>query len=98
MCAWPRAPVLPGKTAAPQHALGADGSDPRACVVSERRGLRYIWQSRPRAPAELLAAMSEFHPLVVQILHGRDVTTESDCRALLAGGDELHEPTLLRDL
>jgi single-stranded-DNA-specific exonuclease len=67
--------------------------------MSERRGLRYLWRTRPRAPAELFAALGDLPPALVQVLYGRGITTPEQCGDFLAGVyRESEDPLLLADL
>ncbi len=65
----------------------------------ERRGLKYVWRTAPRAPAELFSGVAELHPALVQVLYARGVTTPDLCTDFLAGVcRDADDPSLLVDL
>jgi single-stranded-DNA-specific exonuclease len=53
------------------------------------------WTIAPAAPAALLAALPEVHPVVVQVLFNRGLATAPAIRAFLRADDEIHDPYLL---
>ncbi|HET7771474.1 MAG TPA: DHH family phosphoesterase, partial [Chloroflexota bacterium] len=52
------------------------------------------WTIAPRAPADLAAALPDLHPVAVQVLFTRGLTSPDDMRAFLSS-DRLHDPFLL---
>ena len=55
------------------------------------------WIVAPRVPPELVAALPELHPVAVQVLHTRGLTTPEAMRAFVSG-DELHDPFRLHGM
>lgn len=67
--------------------------------MGERRGLRYVWRTAPRAPADLLAQVTDLHPALVQVLYTRGVVSADGCLDFLAGvSRDPDDPRLLADL
>ncbi len=67
--------------------------------MGERRGLKYLWRTAPRAPAALLRAVDGLHPALVQVLYGRGVDSLDRCVDFLAGvSRDADDPALLADL
>jgi single-stranded-DNA-specific exonuclease len=67
--------------------------------MSERRGLRYLWRTVPRAPHELFAAVGDLHPAMVQVMFTRGLDAADLCSDFLAGVcKDDDDPLLLADL
>jgi single-stranded-DNA-specific exonuclease len=67
--------------------------------MSERRGLRYIWRTVPRAPADLFSTVTDVHPAMVQVMFNRGLGAADLCADFLAGvcrDDD--DPQLLKDV
>jgi single-stranded-DNA-specific exonuclease len=62
-------------------------------VVAEAPADR-AWTVAPAAPQALVAALPELHPVAVQVLHTRGLTTAAAIRAFLHQ-DQLHDPLAL---
>src|SRR5918912_64058 len=72
---------------------------PYNCRVGERRGLRYIWRTVPRAPEALFQAVRDLHPAMVQVMYGRGLDSADVCADFLAGVcRDPDDPHLLADL
>lgn len=56
-----------------------------------------IWQVAAPAPAEFLAANSEMHPLILQLLYNRGLKRPADIQDFLFA-ENLHDPFLFRDM
>ncbi|MBV9358289.1 MAG: single-stranded-DNA-specific exonuclease RecJ [Chloroflexi bacterium] len=67
--------------------------------MADRRGLRYLWRTAPRAPEPLFSAVDDLHPALVQVLFGRGVATAELCSDFLLGISRASDdPLLLADL
>lgn len=71
--------------------------------MAERRGVKFLWRTAPRAPAALFGAMRlshpDLHPALVQVLYGRGVDTPDRCGDFLAGVyRDPDDPLLLADM
>ncbi|MCC6495473.1 MAG: DHH family phosphoesterase, partial [Propionibacteriaceae bacterium] len=67
--------------------------------MAERRGVRYLWRTAPRAPEGLFTSLPEVHPALVQVMHGRGLTTSDACGDFLAGvSREADDPLLFADM
>ncbi len=67
--------------------------------MGERRGLKYVWRTAPRAPAELFETVTDLHPALVQVLFARGVNSPDLCADFLAGVcRDADDPMLLADL
>ena len=67
--------------------------------MGERRGLKYIWRTVPRAPATLFETVRDVHPAMVQVMYTRGLDSADLCNDFLAGvcrDDD--DPHLLADL
>src|ERR671928_27142 len=42
--------------------------------MGERRGLKYIWRTVPRAPQALFEGVRDVHPAMVQVMYSRGLT------------------------
>ena len=67
--------------------------------MGERRGLRYLWRTVPRAPSALFAAVHDLHPAMVQVMYTRGLDAADLCSDFLAGVcKDDDDPLLLADL
>ncbi len=67
--------------------------------MGERRGLRYIWRTVPRAPAALFNEVTDVHPAMVQIMYNRGLGAADLCADFLAGVcRDPDDPHLLMDV
>lgn len=67
--------------------------------MAERKGLRYIWRTLPRAPAEFLSAVCDVHPAMAQVMYSRGLQAPDLCADFLAGiCRDADDPHLLADL
>ncbi|MBV9582321.1 MAG: single-stranded-DNA-specific exonuclease RecJ [Chloroflexi bacterium] len=67
--------------------------------MSERRGLKYIWRTVPRAPATLFADVQDVHPAMVQVMFTRGLSQPDLCEDFLAGVcRDPDDPELLQDV
>ena len=67
--------------------------------MAERRGLKYIWRTVPRAPETLFASVRDLHPAMVQVMYGRGLDSPNLCADFLAGVyRDPDDPHLLADL
>jgi single-stranded-DNA-specific exonuclease len=67
--------------------------------MGERRGLKYIWRTVPRAPNGLFDAIGELHPAMVQVMYSRGLQAPDVCFDFLAGiCRDPDDPLLLADL
>ena len=67
--------------------------------MSERRGLKYIWRTVPRAPSTLFQSVKDVHPAMVQVMFGRGLDSADLCEDFLAGiCRDPDDPGLLADL
>jgi single-stranded-DNA-specific exonuclease len=67
--------------------------------VGERRGLKYIWRTVPRAPQALFDAVTGVHPAMVQVMYTRGLDAPDLCDDFLAGVcRDADDPHLLADL
>jgi single-stranded-DNA-specific exonuclease len=67
--------------------------------MGERRGLKYIWKTVPRAPRSLFDAIKDVHPAMVQVMFSRGLDEPDLCNDFLTGvcrDDD--DPQLLADL
>jgi single-stranded-DNA-specific exonuclease len=70
-----------------------------ATTMGERRGLRYIWRTVPRAPQALFAQVRDVHPAMVQVMYTRGLDAPDLCLDFLAGVcRDPDDPRLLADL
>src|SRR6266536_5222526 len=67
--------------------------------MGERRGLRYIWRTVPRAPASLFQEFTDVHPAMVQVMYTRGLEQADLCADFLAGVcRDPDDPHLLKDV
>src|SRR5216683_605293 len=67
--------------------------------MGERRGLRYIWRTVPRAPAALFSEVRDVHPAMVQVMYTRGLEAADLCEDFLAGVcRDPDDPYLLKDV
>src|SRR5918911_158932 len=67
--------------------------------MGDRRGLKYIWRTLPRAPQELFDSVPEVHPAMVQVMYTRGLERAEQCQDFLAGVcRDPDDPRLLADL
>src|ERR1700730_16623650 len=67
--------------------------------MGERRGLRYIWRTVPRAPAALFSDVRDVHPAMVQVMYTRGLQAADLCADFLAGVcRDPDDPQLLADV
>ena len=67
--------------------------------MGERRGLRYIWRTVPRAPQALFEGVGDVHPAMVQVMYSRGLAAPEDCLDFLAGVcRDPDDPQLLQDV
>jgi single-stranded-DNA-specific exonuclease len=67
--------------------------------MAERKGMRYIWRTAPRAPETLFSAVKDLHPAMVQVMFGRGLESPDLCADFLAGVcRDPDDPHLLADL
>ena len=67
--------------------------------MSERRGLKYIWRTVPRAPSGLFESIKEVHPAMVQVMYTRGLAQPELCEDFLAGVcRDPDDPELLQDV
>jgi len=67
--------------------------------MGERRGLRYIWRTVPRAPANLFDDVRDVHPAMVQVMYTRGLEAADLCADFLAGVcRDPDDPHLLMDV
>src|SRR5712692_5492942 len=67
--------------------------------MGERRGLRYIWRTVPRAPAALFSEVRDVHPAMVQVMYTRGLEAADLCEDFLAGVcRDADDPHLLKDV
>src|SRR5262245_45432375 len=67
--------------------------------MGERRGLKYLWRTMPRAPQALLRSIRDLHPAMVQVMYGRGLQDPDLCLDFLAGVcRDPDDPFLLADL
>src|SRR3981081_4177618 len=67
--------------------------------MGERRGLRYIWRTVPRAPASLFQEFTAVHPAMVQVMYSRGLGGADLCEDFLAGVcRDPDDPHLLKDV
>src|SRR5258708_21441226 len=67
--------------------------------MGERRGLRYIWGTVPRAPASLFQEFTDVHPAMVQVMYTRGLEGADLCADFLAGVcRDPDDPPLLLDV
>src|SRR5947209_8197445 len=67
--------------------------------MGERRGLRYIWRTVPRAPANLFQEVRDVHPAMVQAMFNRGLGAADLCEDFLAGVcRDPDDPHLLQDV
>src|SRR5258707_6649758 len=67
--------------------------------MGERRGLRYIWRTVPRAPAALFNEVTDVHPAMVQVMYNRGLGAADLCADFLAGVcRDPDDPHLLMDV
>jgi single-stranded-DNA-specific exonuclease len=67
--------------------------------MSERRGLKYIWRTVPRAPSSLFDTVKDVHPAMVQVMFTRGLAQTELCEDFLAGVcRDPDDPRLLQDV
>ena len=67
--------------------------------MGDRRGLKYIWRTLPRAPQALFESVREVHPAMVQVMYTRGLEHADQCQDFLAGVcRDPDDPRLLADL
>jgi single-stranded-DNA-specific exonuclease len=67
--------------------------------MGDRRGLKYIWRTVPRAPSDLFQAMRDVHPAMVQVMYSRGLEQPDQCLDFLAGVcRDPDDPHLLKDM
>jgi len=67
--------------------------------MSERRGLKYIWRTQPRAPQQLFDTIKGVHPAMVQVMFTRGLEEPDLCEDFLAGVcRDPDDPQLLQDV
>src|SRR5260370_30890962 len=67
--------------------------------MGERRGLRYIWRTVPRAPAALFSEVTDVHPAMVQVMYTRGLEAADLGEDFLAGVcRDPDDPYLLKDV
>src|SRR5579859_2414922 len=67
--------------------------------MSERRGLKYIWRTNPRAPSSLFQTVKDVHPAMVQVMYSRGLAQPELCEDFLAGVcRDADDPLLLADV
>ncbi len=67
--------------------------------MSDRRGLKYIWRTVPRAPRELFETVRDVHPAMVQVMYTRGLDQAGLCEDFLAGVcRDPDDPELLQDV
>jgi single-stranded-DNA-specific exonuclease len=67
--------------------------------MSERRGLKYIWRTVPRAPSTLFETVKDVHPAMVQVMFTRGLAEAELCEDFLAGVcRDADDPNLLQDV
>jgi single-stranded-DNA-specific exonuclease len=67
--------------------------------MGERRGLKYVWRTGPRAPSALFEGVADLHPALVQVLFARGFDSVDGCLDFLAGVcRDSDDPNLFADL
>jgi single-stranded-DNA-specific exonuclease len=67
--------------------------------MGERRGLRYIWRTLPRAPQALFTSVRDVHPAMIQVMYSRGLDEAELCDDFLAGVcRDPDDPHLLMDV
>ena len=67
--------------------------------MGERRGLKYIWRTVPRAPQALFSSVRDVHPAMVQVMFTRGLEAPDLCADFLAGVcRDPDDPHLLADV
>jgi single-stranded-DNA-specific exonuclease len=67
--------------------------------MAERKGLRYLWRTAPRAPSALFETVRDLHPAMVQVMYTRGLEAADVCADFLAGiCRDPDDPSLLADL
>ncbi|HEX8969846.1 MAG TPA: single-stranded-DNA-specific exonuclease RecJ [Chloroflexota bacterium] len=67
--------------------------------MGDRRGLKYIWRTVPRAPRELFETVPDVHPAMVQVMFTRGLERAEVCQDFLAGVcRDPDDPHLLQDV
>jgi single-stranded-DNA-specific exonuclease len=67
--------------------------------MAERRGLKYIWRTVPRAPADFFQSVRDVHPAMLQVMYSRGLNAPDQCADFLAGVcRDPDDPHLLADL
>jgi single-stranded-DNA-specific exonuclease len=67
--------------------------------MSERRGLKYIWRTVPRAPNVLFEQVRDVHPAMVQVMYTRGLAQAELCEDFLSGVcRDPDDPNLLQDV
>src|SRR5438874_6786814 len=67
--------------------------------MGERRGLKYIWRTVPRAPRALFDNVRDVHPAMVQVMYTRGLELPDQCQDFLDGvSRDPDDPHLLADL
>jgi single-stranded-DNA-specific exonuclease len=67
--------------------------------MSERRGLKYLWRTVPRAPQSLFETVRDVHPAMVQVMYARGLEQPRLCQDFLDGVcHDPDDPQLLEDV
>lgn len=71
--------------------------------MGERRGLKFVWRTTPRAPRDLFDAFNDadpqLTPALVQVLYARGLGSRDECLDFLAGAyRDADDPLLLADM
>ncbi|MDQ6670226.1 MAG: single-stranded-DNA-specific exonuclease RecJ [Chloroflexota bacterium] len=67
--------------------------------MGERRGLKYIWRTAPRAPQALFSSVRDVHPAMIQVMYTRGLQAPDLCADFLAGVcRDADDPELLADV
>jgi single-stranded-DNA-specific exonuclease len=68
-------------------------------TMGDRKGLKYIWRTVPRAPQQLFQSVTDVHPAMVQVMYTRGLAEADLCQDFLAGVcRDPDDPTLLADV
>ncbi|MBV9172362.1 MAG: DHH family phosphoesterase, partial [Chloroflexi bacterium] len=67
--------------------------------MGERRGLKYIWRTVPRAPQTFFSAIKDVHPAMAQVMYARGLDAPDLCADFLGGiCRDADDPLLLADM
>jgi single-stranded-DNA-specific exonuclease len=67
--------------------------------MGERRGLKYLWRTVPRAPRHLFETVRDVHPAMIQVMYSRGLEDADVCGDFLAGiCRDPDDPHLLQDV